>query len=222
MATNYQNFSVSRKKAQFYQKANQPTDGYEEVTYGTEGKKTYHKYQKSVEGFPTHFGIKEIEYEGRPLRFLEISLTDGDTLNKISLPLKNKGGYTDEVKKVVSALNGADLKEKISFSMRINKYTNSKGQEKEDLAIYGNYPNKIGDNDRPMSTGYISYDDIPKPTSKVVAGDTTWDFTTQTEFFYNKINELTEKFNSVDGTSAQPKAATTKTQKVNEPDDLPF
>lgn len=138
------------------------------------------------------------------------------------MPLKNKGGYTDEVRKFVSALNSADLSEKISFAMRINKYTKASGQEAEDLAVYGNYPNKLGDNGKPASTGFIPYSDIPKPISKVVAGDTVWDFTPQTEFYYDKINELENKFKEIEPVESEPNSSPSGESNKEVDDDLPF
>lgn len=216
----YNNFSVSKKMAQFYLKESQPTEGYQEVTYG-EGKKTYHKYFKQVQGVPTYFGTKEVEYDGRTLRFLELTLQNGEDSNKISVSLKNKGGYTDEVRKLVSVLNIADLNEEIVFSMRNNKYTNKKGVEKEDLQIYGNYVNRKNAEGRNESTGFIPYDEIPQPIQKTVAGDVVWDWTPQTEFYYQKIQEIEERFKNKDE-STPVKKETKKKESVVGEDDLPF
>lgn len=225
MATNYNNFYISKKRGKFYLKESQPTAGYEEVIYG-EGKKTYHKYFKYVQGVPSYFGTKEVEYDGKTLKFLELSLTDGDDVNKISVPLKNKGGYTDEARKIISALNSADLKEKLSFSLKLKKYTKKNGSEGEDLAIYGNYVDIEGENGKPASTGFIKFNEIPPPTFKKVAGDIVWDFTGQTEFFYNKIQEIEERFISLNSdNNAPPKTdEKTKYKKAEEDfeDDLPF
>lgn len=217
----YNNFSVSRKMAQFYLKESQPTEGYQEVTYG-EGKKTYHKYFKQVQGVPVYFGTKEVEYDGRTLRFLELTLQNGEDSNKISVPLKNKGGYTDEVRKLVSVLNGADLNEEIVFSMRNNKYTNKRGVEKEDLQIYGNYVNRKNEEGRGESTGFIPYDEIPKPIQKTVAGDVVWDWTPQTEFYYQKIQEIEERFKNKDEPAPVKKETKKKEAVVVEDDSLPF
>lgn len=217
----YNNFSVSRKKAQFYLKESQPTEGYQEVTYG-EGKKTYHKYFKQVQGVPVYFGTKEVEYDGRTLRFLELTLQNGEDSNKISVPLKNKGGYTDETRKLVSVLNGADLNEEIVFSMRNNKYTNKKGVEKEDLQIYGNYVNRKNEEGRGESTGFIPFDEIPKPIKKTVAGDIVWDWTPQTEFYYQKIQEIEERFKNKNETAPVKKETKKKEAVVVDDDALPF
>lgn len=217
----YYNFSVSKKKAQFYLKESQPTEGYQEVTYG-EGKKTYHKYFKRVQGVPVYFGTKEVEYEGRTLKFLEFTLQNGEDFNKISVPLKNKGGYTDEVRKLVSVLNGADLNEEIVLSMRNNKYTNKKGVEKEDLQIYGNYVNRKDEDGRGESTGFIPYDEIPQPIQKTVAGDVVWDWTPQTEFYYQKIQEIEERFKNKNETAPAKKETKKKEAVVMEDDSLPF
>lgn len=223
---NYKNFSISRPKAKFYEKAKQPTEGYEEVTYGTEGKKTYHKYQDRVKGYPDFFGAKEVPFEGRTLKFLELSLKDGDTINKISVPLKNtKGAYTDEARKIISMLNSADLNEEIEVSLKLNTFTKKNGKEGEDINIYGNYTNRKNEDGHSLSTGYIPYADIPKAESKVVAGDTVWDFTPQTEFFYAKLQEVEKRFKDKGNSKPQESNFTAKagvTTVITYPDDLPF
>lgn len=204
--TKYNNFSISSGKGKLYLKEKQPTPGYEEVTYGTEGKKTYHKYFNSIKGVPTYFEQKEVQYDGRTLKFLELTLVDGDVSNKVSVPLKNKGGYTDEVKLLLSALNGLELGEEVTLSTAKSTYTNKKGEEKSQLNIYINYVNRLGENGKGLSTGFIPFNDIPKPTSKVVAGDTSWDWTEQTEFYYGKLTEILSRFQNA------PKANTTAQQ----------
>ena len=53
------------------------------------------------------------------LKFLEFSLVDGDNQNKVSAPLKNtKGSYTDEVKAILSALDGANISEEVTFTVK--------------------------------------------------------------------------------------------------------
>lgn len=223
----YNNFSVSKKMAQFYLKESQPTEGYIEVTYG-EGKKTYHKYFKQVKGTPVYFGAKEVEYEGRILKFLELTLKDGDDMNKISVPLKNKAGYTDEARKIISIMNKADITEPIVLSMRNSKYTNSKGVEKEDLQIYGNYVERLNEDGRGLTTGFIPFDEIPKPESKTVAGDTVWDWTPQTEFYYQKFLEIETKFKDVASQETNSKKEPAKKEnkkeyaEADESNDLPF
>ena len=200
----YNNFSISSGKGKLYLKEKTPTEGYEEVTYGTEGKKTYHKYFNSIKGVPSYLESKEVQFDGRTLRFLELTLIDGDISNKVSVSLKNKGGYTDEVKLLLSALDGLEMGEEVTLSTAKTSYKNKKGEDKEQLNIYINYVNRLGENGKGLSTGYIPFTDIPKPTSKVVAGDTTWDWTEQTEFYYAKLTSILEKFkNNTPATNAQ-------------------
>jgi len=192
----YNNFSISSSKGKLYLKEKQPTPGYEEVSYGTEGKKTYHKYYNSIKGIPSFFEQKDVQFDGRTLKFLELTLVDGDSSNKVSVPLKNKGGYTDEVKLLLSALSGLELGEEVTLSTAKSTYTNKKGEEKSQLNIYINYVNRLADNGKGLSTGFIPFNDIPKPTSKTVAGDTVWDWTEQTEFYYKKLTEIQAKFSN--------------------------
>ena len=205
----YNNFSISSGKGKLYLKEKTPTEGYEEVTYGTEGKKTYHKYFNSIKGVPSYLESKEVQFDGRTLRFLELTLIDGDISNKVSVSLKNKGGYTDEVKLLLSALDGLEMGEEVTLSTAKTSYKNKKGEDKEQLNIYINYVNRLGENGKGLSTGYIPFTDVPKPTSKVVAGDTTWDWTEQTEFYYAKLTSILEKFkNNTPATNTQPQVNT--------------
>ena len=224
----YNNFSISSGKGKLYLKEKQPTEGYEEVTYGTEGKKTYHKYFNSIKGVPSYFDSKEVQFDGRTLRFLELTLVDGDVSNKVSVSLKNKGGYTDEVKLLLSALDGLELGEEVTLSTAKSAYKNKKGEDKEQLNIYINYVNRLNDAGKGLSTGYIPFSDIPKPTSKVVAGDTTWDWTEQTEFYYSKLTSILERFKKTSTTQPQqeaPKIPTATPEQAFEPQEhkaLPF
>jgi hypothetical protein len=228
MAT-YNNFSISSGKGKLYLKEKQPTEGYEEVSYGTEGKKTYHKYFSSIKGTPKYLESKEVQFDGRTLKFLELTLVDGDINNKVSVPLKNKGGYTDEVKLLISALNGLDLGEEVTLSTAKSTYKNKKGEDKEQLNIYINYVHRLNDANKGLSTGFIPFADIPKPTSKVVAGDTSWDWSEQTEFYYAKLTEILERFKNTSTNTQvatpqpQEKPKAVPSQKVEEEaDDLPF
>ena len=226
----YNNFSISKGKGKLYLKEKQPTDGYEEVTYG-EGKKTYHQYHDRIKGVPEFFGTKEVNYQGRTLRFLELSLKDGDTVNKVSVNLKNKGGYTDEAKALISALKNLELGEEVSLSAVKNISEGKNGKTYENLNVYINYLGRKDENDNNPSTGYIHYNDIPKPIKKEVAGDTVWDFSPQTEFYYQVFQEIEGRFKNNSSNTEQPKQETsqpkTKTTAeafvpAEEGDDLPF
>lgn len=208
----YNNYSISSAKGKLYLKEKKPTEGYEEVTYGVNNDKTYHKYTNMIKGIPTSLEQKEVQFDGRTLRFLELTLVDGEDQNKVSVSLKNKGGYTDEVKLILSALDGLEMGEEVTFTTAKSTYTNKKGEEKSQLNIYINYVNRLGENGKGLSTGYIQFSDIPKPTSKVVAGDTVWDWEAQTVFYYEKLTDIMAKFqnNPTTPSTPQPKAETPK------------
>lgn len=227
----YRNFSVSRSKGKFYLKEKTPTEGYEEVTYGTDGtKKTYHKYFNNVKGLPTHFGVKEVVYEGRTLSFLELSLVEGDVTNKISVSLKNKGGYTEEVRVLLSALNSYKNGEPVTINPNVSKSTGKNGKVYENFNLYINYDNIKGADGKNASTGFIPYTDIPKPLkSDDGMGGIAWDFTPVNKFFYSKLQEVEARFNGTSTTpapapvvSAPAVAETLPATPAAEYDDLPF
>ena len=196
--TNYNNFNISAGKGKLYLKSKTPQEGYEKVTYGTNGENvTYHKYVDSIKGKPINLEVKEISYEGKTLKFLELTLTDGDNSNKVSVPLKNsKGGYTDEVRSLLSALNGLELGEEVTLAVKTTTTTGKNGKDYKNLNVYINYVNRLGENGKGLSTGFIAYSDIPAPDKKVVAGDTVYDWTPQTEFFYTKLQDIQSRFSN--------------------------
>lgn len=200
----YNNYSISAGKGKLYLKEKNPTDGFEEVTYG-EGKKTYHQYHDSIKGTPQNFEVKEIQYDGKTLKFIELTLVDGDDHNKVSTSLKSpKGNYTDETKALISALNNLDLGEPVTLSVKTTTTTGKNNKEYKNLNLYINYVNRLGENGKGLSTGFISYTDIPAPIEKIVAGDKTWDWSPQTEFFYTKLQEVQEKFKENSSSTASP------------------
>lgn len=211
-------FNLSRKRGKFYLKSSEPRDGFEEVTYG-EGQKTYHKYFDNVKGIISKVDTREVDYKGAKLNFLNITLLENGETNQISVNLYNKNGYTDEVKAFVSALNGYDMGEPTTINPYISKNVGKNGKEYNNLNIFINYDNKVGDNGKSLSTGFINFKDIPQPVKKTVAGRDVWDWTEQTEFYYNKLQDIQKKFEGNDVTSTSPEPVTSKNTDT---DELPF
>ena len=234
----YRNYSISSGKGKLYLKEKQATPGYIEVSYGTEGKTTFHKYEDSIKGTPKSLEVKEVLYEGKTLKFLELVLLDGEISNKVSVALKNpKGNYSEETKVLLSSLNNLELGEEVTLTTKTKTTTSAtNGKEYKNLNIYINYVNKLGENGKGMSTGFIPYGDIPKPKEKMVAGDKVYDLSEQTEFFYSKLGELVIKFTANGATPTPTSRVETKlppqsTTQAFEPasitkeeefDDLPF
>lgn len=192
----YNNYSISAGKGKLYLKAKSETPGYEKVTYGTNGENvTWHKYVDNIKGVPQNFEVKEIQHEGKTLKFIELTLVDGEDNNKVSAPLKNiKGNYTDETKALISSLYNINLGEPVTLTVKTSTTTGKNGKEYKNLNIYINYVNTLGENGKGLSTGFIPYTEIPAPIEKIVAGDKTWDWSPQTEFYYSKLQEVQEKF----------------------------
>ena len=235
MSTIYNNYSISAGKGKLYLKSKTPQEGYEEILYGTgEVKdKTYHRYADSIKGVPSFFEIKEISYEGRTLKFMELTLLDGEISNKVSVSLKNtKGGYTDESRALLSALNGLELGEEVTLTTKATTTTGKNGKEYKNLNIYINYVNRLGENGKGLGTGFIPHTEIPAPIEKIVAGDKTWDWSPQTEFFYTKLGEIQAKFQGAPkATPSAPKPVPTASPEqafepapalTKEMDNLPF
>lgn len=213
MSTTYNNYSISLGKGKLYTKSSEPKEGYEKVTYGTDNKVTYHAYKDSIKGILKYFDTKEVEYQGKKLAFLEVTLIDGEVSNKVSVPLKNsKSNYTDEVKALTSALNSAEIGEEVTLSAVKTTSTSAKnGKEYTNLNIYINYVNRLGENGKGLSTGFISFDEIPKPEKEDDEDlGVTWNWKPVNKYYAQKIKELQAKFQ---GASTTP-PATTPTKAV--------
>lgn len=227
---NYNNYSISRAKGKFYLKSAEPQEGYEKITYGTEGKVTYHKYFDRIQGVLKYFDQKDVQTkDGKKLQFLEVTLVDGDNYNKVSVPLKNsKGNFTDEVKAIVSALNGADVGEEMTMSVKTTPWEKD-GKSGENLNVYLNYVNRKNEQGYGLSTGFIPFSEIPQPEKDEDEDlGITWDWKPVNKFWAQKIKEVKSKFENSSSTS-EPKEetnkqqeTTTKPEPTEEYDDLPF
>lgn len=224
----YNNYSISYGKGRLYLKSKEPKEGYEKVTYGTDNKVTYHKYVHSTNGILTKAEVSEKEFEGRKLSFFEVTLIDGDTVNRISTVLKNvKGNYTDEVKTLVSALANAEFGSNVSLSVA---KTRSEKSEKEYLNVYINYLDKLGENGKPMSTGFIPFDEIPRAEREEDDDlGVSWNWKPVNKYFAMRIKEIEAKSLSTAPVQKTAESAVTKQQSAPvraeallEADDLPF
>ena len=201
---NYNNYSVSRGKGKLYLKSATPQEGYEEVTYG-EGQKTYHKYFDRVEGVLKYFDTKEAQTkDGKKLQFLEVTFINGDDNNKISVPLKNsKGNYTDEVKSLVSALNGAEVGENMALTVKKSTWE-SNGKTGDNLNVYLNYKDRKNEDGKGLSTGFIAFNDIPKAVKEEDEDlGTTYDWKPVNKFWAQKIKEVKAKFENTTSTAKE-------------------
>ena len=237
---NYFNFKISQKRAKFYQSSKEPRDGFEKVEYGMEEPKkvTYHKYLDKLHGVVKSVGVKEIQYDGRTLKFFELVLVDGDNQYAISASLRNAKGtnYTTEVKQIVSCLDNYTAGEPVTVSLSNKTSVGKDGKEYTNFNMYMNYQNILDDNGRGKSTGYIPFDQIPKSEVEEVAGEKLYTFKAQMNFYYEKIKALSEKFPFTQQAVAQtapppaqqptPSAAPAPAAKpapaVENDDDLPF
>ena len=193
---NYNNYSISRGKGKLYLKSAEPKEGYEKVTYG-EGQLTYHKYFDRVEGVLKYFDTKEASTkDGKKLHFLEVTFVDGEEYNKVSVPLKNsKSNYTDEVKALVSALNGAETGQKMTMTVKKSAWESANGKTGENLNVYLNYVDRKNEEGKGLSTGFIAFNDVPRAIKEEDEDlGTTYDWKPVNKYYAQKIKEIKAKF----------------------------
>lgn len=214
----YFNYKVSSREGKFYQSSKEPKEGYVEVVYNNGNSKIYHNYLRTLQGVPVAFRQESFNYEGKTLKTLKVSLKDGEDFHNISCMLWTpKGQYTNEVKALISAFNNyVKLGEEVTLTASTNKYTDKKGVERSSLSLYLNYVNILNEEGKGLSTGFIRFDELPKAELKEVAGEKVYDFTKQTEFYFQKLEEISKRLEN----AVAPKKETVKQEEPKE--DLPF
>lgn len=225
----YNNFRISGERGKFYLSSKEPQDGYEKRVFEALGKTVYHKFFNSFSGKLHKFEESSYEYGGKTIRDLKVSLIDGDILNSVSVSLKDKkGNYSKDAKMLVSALLNANRGELYTFNSSKSKYVDKNGVERYSVSVYINSHTELNDLGRPKSTGFIHYNDIPRPTLvKDEDGllDDYYDFKVVNKFWALKIREVLSKFSdesfeAKDNSKLEHKAVTP--QEVFVDDDLPF
>lgn len=191
---NYQNYKIGAQG--LYQSSKTEAPGFEKTEYGTDKKITYIKKIDKIEGVITEVDTKEIEFEGRKMKMLEVTLMSGDTSHKVSTSLRNQKGsnYSEATIALLSALCGYKLGQRASLSAYWKKSVGKNGKDYNNLNVAINHLDILKEDGKPEWTGFVPFVDIPKATSKEVAGETIWDFTPVMEFWYNKTQELNKNF----------------------------
>jgi len=185
-------YSISKSKSKFYSTSKEPREGYEKVTYGADNNVTYHKYVPMLEGVLSKVVIEQKTIRGAEFSFLAVELVNNEGYrDSISCVLKEYGRFTEQTKAMVSALNGAEFGSRLSFSVKTKKTPDG---EKAFLNIYANYLDKLDENNRPMSTGYIKATDIPR--GEVVVdelGQKSTNYNEQNKFFTTVVRSLLKR-----------------------------
>lgn len=180
----YNNCSISYTKGKMYLRSKDPKEGYEPITYG-DSKVVYHKYFDKVKGVLTKAEVLDREFDGRKLSFFEVTLVDGENVNRVSATLKNTmGNYTEEVKSLVSALHNAEFGTNVSLTV-----SKTDKNDKKYFNVYINYLDRLNENGKPQSTGFIPYKDIPLAKRETPSG-ITWDWNSVDEYYASRILEI--------------------------------
>ena len=94
----------------------------------------------------------------------------------------------------MSALNAAEPGQLVSVSLN-NKTTSKDGKNYENLSVYINYTERIGVNGRPESSGFISFNEIPRAIKEEDEDiGVTWNWKPVNKFYATKIKEIVARF----------------------------
>lgn len=100
----------------FYLSSNEAKEGYQEHINDKTGAVSYWKTFYGVEGYLDKLYIKESEFNGIKLKYLNIGLSDDEGTVFIQLPLStSKGGLNSYVKSFVRYFPNIDLGKKLIF-----------------------------------------------------------------------------------------------------------
>ena len=141
-----------------------------------------------------------VEIPDKKLKFLEITLQDGNDINKISTtPNKANGNFSDAATCLISAFYSAEFGQRVVLSAKKNG---------EYLNVYVNYVDKVGDDGKGISAGYIPHTDVPRAIKDEDPDlGVTWDWKPVNKFWAVKLKELLERsslFSPSESTSSTP------------------
>lgn len=224
----YVNLKISGKNGKMYESSSVEKVGYEKVLYGEKGseKVTYHKYYDKIEGKFVGFGITQMKSDKADITMLNVKIQGLDDLFTIAVPLKTTyGGISDASKSLVSSFYNAKPQSEYSVTALVKK--NQVGEKTYDnQVVYVNSLTEMGENGKGLSTGFIPFSEIPRPTKTDDGlGGISYDNKDVNLFFGGKIREISSKFEGVEPLK-QKEEVKLNSQKtsltVDDTDDLPF
>lgn len=185
-----------------------------------EGQDVFYYVLSDVSGKLTNISINETDFG----EFLELEFTDVDEKFCVSLG----DVYSRTSKDFIRRVGNLDLAEEVVFGIwYISPEEADNGKPKSGVKMY--------QNDTKVEY-FISYDELPEPTTKTKGRKTIWNFDDQEEFLYQALMEYKdENFLSEDVSDSdsndkkEPKKAPAKRGRAKAPkkeepvnDDLPF
>lgn len=222
-----------------YVSSKTPQAGYVETKYGTNPEKiTYKKALDSIEGVITSFLVEDVTFDGKTLKFCNLTLVNGEVTTKLSVNVNNTyGNYTEEFTRLISSLDGYKPGEHVIIQAKYKNYTNKEGKDKRSLSVYINHKNIIADNGKPASTGFIPFDSVPRPVAEDKRGETHWNWDAAMDFWYAKYVEISKRIRDKAPATTKPSTQKAEPNKMETPkkgvsapsgavtqpdDDLPF
>lgn len=244
----YKNLTLNFKKAQFVETSKEPKEGFErnDWTMNDKSGTNYKKFYKNVKGVVTTIKEDKVNFNGREVNLLKVMLDESGSSDIISLAFELWGDYgmDSDAMNMLGALRGMEKGEEVTITPVARLYTNRKGVEKKAINIYINYVNKLNEEGKGLSTGFIPYDEVPKLESEEKRGRTVYNSDARDDFYYDILKDLSQKFvyegnNSNENTSAPSQPTEDEGQglpqvsptdafepatnfKPEEHDDLPF
>lgn len=227
----YKNYAVSSAKGYMYEKSKEAKEGFEAVT--SDRGTSYQRKVANIEGVITGFRTKKFD-SGSTI--IELVVKEGEDSHTLAVNLYTaSGSNTREAQALISSMYGYKAGEAVTVSFSVKKTTADNGKEYENVNFWINYKNIQDDNMKNVSTGFIPYTDIPKPTTKVVAGETKYNFDDRVEFYYNKLQEISTRIGNAPAPVQQQSQVTSTAVNTTPPvstipagavekseDDLPF
>lgn len=223
----YINLKISGKNGKMYESSNVAKDGFEEVKYDDGKKTTYHKYYNKIEGEFSGFGMSEMKSDKASITMLNVKIKGNDDIFTISVPLKTTyGGISDSARALISAFYNAKPNHGYSVTTMI-KTNESNGKKYDNQVVYVNSLTEMGENGKGLSTGFIPFNEIPRPVKQDDGlGGISYDNKEVNMFFGAKIREISAKFEGTQDTPAPKKEEVKKQPQEavveDEDDDLPF
>lgn len=214
---NITNYSVSGAKKRIYHSSKEPLAGYTKLELES-GKVTYQRFVDGLVGNITYLAMQDGEF-GKKLKIFLSEIGETSAL-QVSV---DKAEY----RAFIDAIYNVDFSKLVQISFYEGKSANDPSKKYQNCYVC--YPDELVEVDgkqKPKRAEFLDKKDCPQGVQRKKG----WDFSDQEDWYYERMEELIERFNKYKNSQPINKPVAHTGQKVQErvtddvdvSNDLPF
>lgn len=212
------NYSVSGAKKKLYHSSKEPKEGYIKLEMEN-GKVTYQRFVDGLMGNISFMKIKENDFGGKKSTTFTTFLNGAEQISSIDIAL-NKDSY----RAFIDAIYNVDFSKEIGVKFYEGKNINNPTKPYQNCFVF--YTQETKEIDGKVKNVTPERLDSRTLSPKGVERKSGWDFAEQEDWYFQKMEEIIERFNEYKAKNGIAKSITSapvvKEVLVGDGDELPF